>query len=504
MKSLNAKVVIDSDFAIGVIDRHLFGSFAEHMGRCIYEGIYQPGHESADEDGFRQDVLEAVKQMGVSIIRYPGGNFVSGHDWREAIGPRESRPVRLDLAWKTVETNRVGTDEFVKWCRKASVEVMLTVNLGTLGPLEAAQYVEYCNFPGGTYWSDKRKENGSPEPYKVKYWCLGNEMDGLWQSCHKTGSQYGQLASQAGKMMKKVDPDIKLIACGSSALAMPTYLQWENDVLEQCIEEIDYLALHTYVNDENTTVQQYLARAMNISKFIEDAVKTADYVAAKKKIKKKVMMSFDEWNVWAFHKPQTSPEWISPRALLEQQYTFKDSLVFGCMILELINHCDRTTMACLAQIVNVIAPIFTKKDGGIIKQSIFYPFAMASSLAGKVALRPVVDCPAYDTDEFDSVPFLESSFVIDRDNGDLTILCVNKSQDKSISLDLTMRGFSDCRIEKWICLNCNELDAKNDFENPHQVEPFEISAEKFPDISGGRGELNLMPTSWNRIDIKRK
>ena len=218
-----AKITIDPNFRIGEVDPRLYGSFIEHLGRAVYGGIYEPEHPTADDMGFRQDVLDLVRELGVPIIRYPGGNFVSGYDWEDGVGPVEERPRRLDLAWKTVETNRVGTNEFAAWAKRAGAEPMIAVNLGTRGTDAARNLVEYCNHPGGSYWSDLRRSHGAEEPHAVGVWCLGNEMDGPWQIGHKTAAEYGRLAVETAKAMKWVDPSIELVACGSSKAAMPTF-----------------------------------------------------------------------------------------------------------------------------------------------------------------------------------------------------------------------------------------------------------------------------------------
>ena len=218
-----AKLTLSSDFTKGIIDKRIYGSFVEHLGRCVYGGIYEPGHPEADENGFRLDVMKLIQELQVPVVRYPGGNFVSGYNWEDGIGPKESRPRRLELAWGTLEPNTFGTDEFMAWCKKTGTEPMMAVNLGTRGPDEARQLVEYCNHPGGTYLSDLRKKYGSVLPYNVKLWCLGNEMDGPWQMGSKTAVEYGRTAYEAAKLMKWVDPSIETVLCGSSGWHMKTF-----------------------------------------------------------------------------------------------------------------------------------------------------------------------------------------------------------------------------------------------------------------------------------------
>ena len=269
-----ATIKIDKDFHIAEIDPRLYGSFVEHLGRCVYTGIYEPSHPQADEQGFRNDVLDLVRELKVPIIRYPGGNFVSGYNWEDGVGPREQRPRRLELAWRMIETNEVGIDEFVAWTKKAGAEVMQAVNLGSRGVDAARDLVEYCNHPGGTYWSDQRIRNGSREPYRIKTWCLGNEMDGAWQIGHKTAEEYGRLACEAAKVIKLVDPGIELVACGSSYIAMPTFPQWEATVLEHTYEHVEYISLHTYYRLKENDVANFLAQSLNMDQYIKTVAAT--------------------------------------------------------------------------------------------------------------------------------------------------------------------------------------------------------------------------------------
>ena len=251
---MNAVLFADKHFPIGEIDRRLYGSFLEHLGRAIYGGIYAPGHPTADAQGFRRDVLALVRQLDIPLVRYPGGNFVSGYRWEDGTGPRDQRPRRPELAWSAIEPNTIGIDEFQAWAKLAGAEIMMAVNLGTRGVEDAKNLVEYCNFPGGTYYSDRRRENGFDRPFDIRCWCLGNEMDGPWQIGHKTAEEYGRLAAEAGKAMKWVDPSIELVACGSSNADMPTFLDWEETVLNHTYDVVDYLSLHSYYGTrENDT-----------------------------------------------------------------------------------------------------------------------------------------------------------------------------------------------------------------------------------------------------------
>jgi alpha-N-arabinofuranosidase len=273
-----AKMIVDKHYVISDIDERIYGSFIEHLGRAVYGGIYEPGHPESDEQGFRSDVLKVITSLRVPIIRYPGGNFVSGYNWEDGVGPKELRKKQLELAWRTVETNQVGINEFADWAKKACTEVMMAVNLGTRGIDAARNLVEYCNHPGGSYWSDLRISHGYKPPHRFKTWCLGNEMDGPWQIGHKTAEEYGRLASETGKAMKWVDPAIELVACGSSNSGMPTFAQWEATVLDLTYHEADYLSLHTYYDNKERNSENFLAKSLDMDAFIQSVIATCDYV----------------------------------------------------------------------------------------------------------------------------------------------------------------------------------------------------------------------------------
>lgn len=371
-----ARVLIDRDFAIGRTDPRLFGAFVEHLGRCVYGGIYEPGHPTADEKGFRTDVLALVKELGPTLIRYPGGNFVSGYNWEDGVGPLAARPARLDLAWLSTEPNSFGTNEFIDWCRAAAVEPMMAVNLGTRDADAARNLVEYCNHPGGTAWSELRRTHGWDKPHDIKLWCLGNEMDGSWQMENKSATAYGAAAAEAAKMMRWVDSRIELAACGSSGRTMPSYGRWEDTVLDLSFDHVDYISLHTYLNNYRRDTASFLASADLMDRFIDEVVALADAVAAKRRSDKRLMLSFDEWNVWYRTRrsrgDRVKEGWPVAPPILEEIYTMEDALAFGGACISLLNHADRVKVACLAQLVNAIAPIMTETGGGAWRQTIFF------------------------------------------------------------------------------------------------------------------------------------
>ena len=367
---------------ISEIDERVYGSFIEQLGRAVYTGVYQPNHPTADEDGFRKDVIEAVKKLNVLLIRYPGGNFLSQYRWEDGIGPKSERPTRLDIAWREIETNEFGLHEFMKWSKKVNAVPNMAVNLGTRGIEAAADLLEYCNFPKGTYLSDLRIKNGAEKPFAIKTWCLGNEMDGPWEIGMKDAEEYAKLANETAKAMKRVDDSIELVACGSSSMDNPTFGDWEETVLDHCYENIDYLSLHRYYgfynDDDPTELDNFLGKNVDLDQFIKGVVAMCDAVKSKKKSKKTINLSFDEWNVW-YHSndadTKVEPWQVGPH-LLEDVYNFEDALLVGSLLITLLKNSDRVKIACLAQLVNVIAPIMTDENGGVWLQSIFYPFML--------------------------------------------------------------------------------------------------------------------------------
>ena len=495
-----ANMILDKDYAIARIDPRIYGSFIEHLGRAVYGGIYEPDHPTADAEGFRRDVIDMVRKLGVPVVRYPGGNFVSGFNWEDSIGPRDQRPARLDLAWFTTETNEVGLHEFAHWARKAGSEVMYAVNLGSRGADAARNVVEYANHPSGSYWSDLRIQNGEKEPFGIKLWCLGNEMDGPWQMGHKTAAEYGRAACEAGKMMKWVDPSIELVACGSSSSEMPTFGSWEYEMLDECYDTIDYVSLHRYYGNPTNDTPGFLARSMDLDAFIKTVVSICDAVGGKKHSKKKLNLSFDEWNVW-YHSNEQDKEvwkqgkWNRALPLLEDIYNFEDALLAGSMLITFLRNADRVKIACLAQLVNVIAPIMTRNGGGCWAQTIFYPFMHASCYGRGTSLRALVNSPVYDCRDYDAVPLIDSTAVMG-DDGSVTVFCVNRDTAEDCELSIDLRAFDKLRFAEHIVLHHDDVKAVNTEEHPDNVAP---SAGAPASVDGGRASVVVPALSWNVI-----
>lgn len=495
-----ATVTVHPAFRIGVIDRRLFGSFVEHLGRCVYTGIYEPGHPTATPEGFRGDVLELVRELGVTTIRYPGGNFVSSYRWEDGVGPREQRPVRLDLAWHSTETNEFGTNEFMTWAKQAGVEPMMAVNIGTRGTAEAADLVEYCNIANGTALSDLRRSHGAEEPHNVRMWCLGNEMDGPWQVGQMTPDQYGRAALDMARVMRLIDKDLQLVACGSSARSMPTFGEWERVVLEHTYDDVDFISAHAYYEESDGDFQSFLASGVDMDAFIEGVVATADAVGAAKHSAKKILISFDEWNVWYLNRP-TNPtpsgdDWpIAPR-LLEDVYTLADAVVVGDLLVTLLRHADRVKAASLAQLVNVIGPIMTEPGGAAWRQATFHPFALTARHAGAVALETRLASPTVTTAKYGEVPAINAVATWD-EGREVTIFAVNRDLEGAHELRLDLSPLGAIESVEATVLTGDDKLAVNSAAEPHRVAPVDGTAS----AQGGVVVAPLPAMSWTMLRV---
>lgn len=433
------------------------------------------------------------------IVRYPGGNFVSQYRWEDGIGLQKQRPTRLDLAWRTIETNQFGLHEFMKWAAKVGTQANMAVNLGTRGIMTAANLVEYCNFPGGTYWSDLRRQNGQEKPFGIKTWCLENEMDGPWEIGQKTAYEYGHLANETAKAMRRVDPSLELVACGSSSMDNPTFGDWERTVLDQCYDNIDLLSLHRYYgfygDDDPNELDNYLGKNVDLDEFIKGVIAICDAVKAQKRSKKRINLSFDEWNVW-YHSNQQDDEtapWQKAPHLLEDIYNFEDALLVGSLLITLLKNSDRVKMASLAQLVNVIAPIMTN-DNGVWYQSIFYPFMQVLNLGKGVALTPHVAVDSYQSREFAVVPYLDSIATYDQDNHQLVIFAENKHQNDELELDLTIKDLIIDNIKEAtkFCGYAPKQTNEDEAMKLHRLTDVEIH-------NHNQLTAHLQPLSWNVI-----
>jgi alpha-N-arabinofuranosidase len=499
-----ANLILDRDYVIARVDERVFGSFLEHLGRAIYGGIYAPGNPRSDEHGFRRDVLELVKRLNISVVRYPGGNFVSGFDWEDSVGPLELRPRRLDLAWGSTEPNTFGLHEYCDWTKQAGCQMMYAVNLGTRGPEAARNLVEYANHPGGTVWSDLRRKYGAEQPLGIKLWCLGNEMDGPWQIGQKTAYEYGRLANESAKVMKWVDPSIELVACGSSAYDMPTFGAWELEVLDQCYENIDYLSLHRYYNNQEGDLPNFLAKSLDMEAFIKTVVSLCDAVGGKKHSQKKLNLSFDEWNVW-YHSAEKDKQlieqnrWGQALPLLEDVYDFGDALLVGGLLITLLRNSDRVRIACLAQLVNVIAPIMTS-ERTCWTQTIYWPFLHASQYGRGTAIQPIIHAPLYSSKDFDDVPMIDAAAIHDDGRG-LHIFVLNRSIENDITLSCDLRAFGDIGFMEHILLHHDNIKAINTETKPEQVVPV---VRHQHEAENGKFIFTLPALSWNVLRFSER
>ncbi len=493
-----AQVFADTRRTISPLDRNLFGSFLEHLGRAIYGGIYDPGSKLSDANGFRTDVLEQIRGLGVPIIRYPGGNFVSGYNWLDGVGPKQKRPRVLDRAWNTLETNQFGTNEFLAWCKAARCLPLMGLNLGTGTAEEAAALVEYCNVDKGTKWSDLRREHGFPDPGNVQHWCLGNEMDGPWQIGHMTATEYGLKAADAARQMRYVDHSLRLIACGSSGPFMPTYLEWDREVLEQCYDYVDGLSLHRYVGnterDSGNDTSKYLALNLSMERQIAETVAVCDLVRGRKRSEKKLWLSFDEWNVWY---RTTSGDAVDGHRkeephLLEEIYNLEDALLVGGMINTLMRNANRVKLACLAQLVNVIAPLMTNATS-VLRQTIFYPYSWGLQFAHGTVLDLYTDSSTYEVKGLGNVQYIDAAGSLNSADRKLSLFLLNRDLTKPHEVEVVWEGSAPSRIIEAWTITGKDLKAVNTFEQPSRVAPQSFPS---PSVAAGKSKFELPAASY--------
>jgi len=495
------RVYLDSRRVIAPLDRNLFGSFLEHLGRAIYEGVYDPGSKLSEANGFRKDVISEIREMGVPIVRYPGGNFVSGYNWLDGVGPKESRPRVLDKAWNAINTNQFGTNEFMAWCKAVGTEPLMGLNLGTGTPEAAAALVEYCNLDQGTEWSDLRRKHGVAQPYKVKRWCLGNEMDGPWQIGHMTATEYGMKAQDAARQMRYVDPSLQLIACGSSGPFMPTYLEWDREVLEQCYDYVDGLSLHRYFTnapaDTGGDSSKFLAMNLSMEQQIAETLAVCDLVRGHKRSPKQLWLSFDEWNVWyrARNGDYANGHHQEAPHLLEEVYNLEDALLVGGLLNSLLRNANRVKLACLAQLINVIAPISTNATG-LLRQTIYYPYNWALQYARGFVLMALVESPTYEVVRMGQVPYVDVAATINPKDGKVAIFVLNRDLAKPHVVEINWQDKAPGQVLVSAVLTGTDLKAFNTFESPRKVVPQDFGK---PSTVAGRTRFEVPARSYTVI-----
>tara|TARA_B100000965_G_scaffold351032_1_gene325313 strand:- start:64 stop:1611 length:1548 start_codon:yes stop_codon:yes gene_type:complete len=485
---MKVKITAVGNYKIGTIDNRIYSSFLEHLGRAVYEGVYEPEHPEADENGFREDVIKLVSDLNMPAVRYPGGNFVSAFNWEDSIGPKDDRPTRLDLAWKSKETNEFGLNEFVLWCKKVKTDPIYAINLGTKGVDSARNVIEYCNHPSGSYWSDLRIKHGFKEPHNIKMWCLGNEMDGEWQVGHKTAHEYGRLAHEAAKAMRLFDKNIELVACGSSSDTMSTFPEWEKEVLDQTYDSVDYISMHKYWSNSDIrsddreigkhSTTNYLSNSIGLQKYIKDVESTINFIKSKKRSNKDVKISFDEYQPWYHsiefmneHLNSDIKDWPKAHPILEDQYNLLDCLLVGTVLNTFINNSHVVKIACMAQLVNVIPAISTVKNGISWRQSVYYPLYFASLYGRGDSLQLKIVSPKYSCDIADDADYIDASAVINIEEKKLSFFIVNRSEKENVELNFDLHNLHIHKIVDQQIINHQNVYISNTKENPNSIIP---------------------------------
>ena len=501
-----ARAVIGLSRARTDFDRRVLGAFLEHLGRAVYTGVYQPGSQLADSHGFRTDVAREVSELGVPITRYPGGNFVSGYNWLDGVGPKSQRPTVLERAWNSIETNQFGTNDFIDWCRLVGAEPLLGMNFGTGTAEMAVAYVEYCNYERGTKWSDLRRSHGYEKPHNVRWWCLGNEMDGPWQIGQMQARDYGRKARDAARQMRVIDPELQLIACGSSGTNMPQYLIWDREVLEECYDQVDGISLHAYYGNTPALTRnssaRYLAMNLDMDRQIREVAAVCDYVQGLRRSSKRLWLSFDEWNVWYRARSGDAVDGrrqFAPR-LLEEVYNLEDALLVGGFLNTLLRNTGRVRVGCLAQLVNVIAPLVTN-DTGVLRQTIYFPYSWALRYARGRLLDLQVESETYpitaaglqaDFARNDQVPFVDLVATLDSQQGQAALLMLNRDLEAEREIAIEWRDITPTRVLTCETMTGPDLKAFNTFEQPKRVVPQRLDAPS----PGARMTFKLPPRSY--------
>lgn len=422
-----AVIKVDPDRKVGVVDPNIYGAFLESM--AAYRGIYDPTSPLADKNGFRKDFIEMIKELNVPVVRWPGGNFVSGYNWEDGIGPKDQRPKRADLAWTSIESNAMGTDEYATLCKLLGAENFVCINAGT-GTLDDARYwVEYCNYPKGTYYSDLRAKYGNPEPFKVKYWALGNETDGPWQLGQKSKEDYVKFALEAAKMMRLVDKDIKLVASGASNYPGVTagydpdegWIVWNDYILDNMVGKIDYISLHRYATQAlrgkgEETWANNMSLGLEIDMIIDMTQKLIDKAMMNKSSRRPVYISFDEYSA--------------------RGNGLQGPLMLAQHLNSFIRHADVVKMANITMITALVG----NSPEGDYKNTLYYPFYLYSHNSRGTALDVLTICEKYNSDVFKDVPYLDVTAVVNEATKEVVINVVNRHETKALATDIVLQS----------------------------------------------------------------
>jgi alpha-N-arabinofuranosidase len=494
----DAKVTLNTEDIIADVPPQLFGGFVEHLGRCVYEGIYDPKSKHADAKGLRKDVMAALKEMKLATIRYPGGNFVSNYHWLDGVGQRDKRPRVRELAWSSIETNEFGTNEFIDFCRELKTEPMLGMNFGTGSIEDAWNYVEYCNAPAGTKWADLRVSHGYQQPHNVKYWCLGNEMDGPWQIGHLDAVAYATKAREAAKQMRVIDPSIEMIVCGSSGPFMKTFPDWDRTALEHNWEFARYLSIHNYATNWENDTTSFLGYSVEFEKHIDTLATMLRETKQKVGGKHDIYLSQDEWNVW-YKDRNGNGKWQVAPHLCEESYNLEDTLVFAQWMNVFLRRCDVLKMTCLAQVVNVIAPLKTRGDE-LLKESTYHAFLMWVQNAVGKSVRPKVDVHRIATKRFGDVPALDVAATIDPASKKAAVFLVHRGQTETLATDITFTGPTiPTKVAGALQIWGLDPKAGNTFERPDVVIPRAVAAMP---LKNGSFPIKLPPMSVTAIQLE--
>ena len=531
-----ASITIHPDFRIGEISGRLFGAFLEPIGSMVNGSMYNPKHPSADSQGMRKDFYEALREAGLPAVRLPGGNFVSGWQWKDSIGPREQRKAHLDMAWFQYIPNDVGHDEYLQWAEKAGAEAIYTVNLGTGTLQDAADCVEYTNFPGGTWWSDLRRKNGHEAPYGVKTWCLGNEMDGPWQiaSREKDPRGYGILAHEASKAMKWVDPSIETMACVSSSPFLAHYPDWDRIALEECYEAVDYISLHHYHSVPPDLPQALLAGYQAYEDYIRTEIALCDYIKTKCRSKKAMMLALDEYagmfrprgeahlgmngrqgpemfgvfqpgRQYVRHDPD---DWSTRRNPPEGNEMLQALSLAGTMLV-MLRHADRIKLGCAT---GGLAALCRTDREHAWKGASFYPFTQMIRWAKGTSLRCETSCETYDVpgyaiDDmnqyggFTGVQTVQAAAALHEEAGEMAVFIVNADLEEEQELTLDARGFEGWEFKEHVEMYSEDPDARNTWDCPDRIVPRRNGKTK---AEKGTVTAYLKKASWNVLRFEKK
>ncbi len=532
-----AKVTVHPAYKIGEVDKRLFGAFLEPIGNWVYGGIYSPEHPTADDMGFRRDIIDAVREFDLPALRLPGGNWVSGWDWKNSIGPVENRKVQLDLSWFQIEPNLVGHDEYIEWAKRVNTDPMYTINLGTEEMKSAAQLVEYSRVSGGTYWSDLRKKHGYADPHPIKTWYLGNEMDGHWQigSWEKDPVGFGIRTHEISKIVKWVDNKAETVFAGTSD-HHKHYPEWEMAALEQCYESVDYISLHHYHSAPEGDIANYLNISSVFEEYINTTIATCDYLQTKLRTPKKMYISFDEYGVnfaksievpygrrgwhdvsksyFQFAPRENDFKYHDPALQLEADGRFHshqmlNALATSSVLLTFLRHADRIKIGCMTGGIRH-ALAFDGKH--VWKNASYYPFYQMNILSrGGMSIMPVVDGPTFNTEQFalsgsnqsyayENVQAIESAAVYHEETGEATIFLINRAITDDIEVSLDVRGFEGYRFVEHIEMYTDDLAKGNRHDNPDAIKPQINTATR---MDGGVVKVDAKKLSWNVIRLAR-